>query len=104
MSRKDFTLSEHTPEASTVSRRTLMKTAAGAGVAAGAVGIVGVASAGSPDHSVAASVHAVSTSVAGPIVVHVIDVHRGDLEVFVGDVRNQVHDADLAARIARAAG
>jgi hypothetical protein len=102
MSRKDFTLSDHTDRVSTVSRRTLMRTAAGAGVAAGAIGIVGAAGASSPEHAAGSSPDA--STAAGPIVVHVTDVRRGTLEVFAGDSRSQVHDVDLAARIARAAG
>lgn len=112
LSRKDFTLSDINTEASAVSRRTLMKTAAGAGVAAAAVGIVGVAHAsGAPKQAATATLAGAPLTVgetaqataAGPIVVHVTDVRAGTLEVFADDSRTQIHDVDLAARIARAA-
>jgi hypothetical protein len=90
-----------------VSRRTLVKTAAGAGVAAAAVGMVGVAhAAGNPSTSEAAAAGApLSAGTAhvanGPVVVHVVDAARGTLDIFTG-VRTQVTDADLANRIVRA--
>jgi hypothetical protein len=41
---------------------------------------------------------------AGPIMVHVRDTRSGDIEVFAGTSQTRVHDADLAARIARVIG
>jgi hypothetical protein len=105
-------LSDINTEASAVSRRTLMKTAAGAGVAAAAVGIVGVAHAsGTAKTAEAAPLAGAPLAGAampvadtnGPIVVHVTDVSAGTVEVFAGDSRTEIHDVDLAARIAHAA-
>ncbi len=94
--------------ASSVSRRTLMKTAAGVGVAAAAVGVVGVASAastpsGAGNSGAQSGTTHTSLGSAGPVVVHVTDFGSGTLEVFNGWTRTQVTDRDLATRIARAA-
>jgi hypothetical protein len=89
---------------SRVSRRTLMKTGAGVGIAA-AVGYAGVAFAGPPSGS-AADAKPTGTgrgAVDGPLVVHVIDASAGTVEVFTGSARKQIKDHDLVARIARAA-
>jgi hypothetical protein len=110
LSGKDFTLSDTNAEESTVSRRTLMKTAVGAGVAVGAVGIVGVSHAsGTANQTTAdqrglsgASIAAGEHNHAGPIVVHVTDVKGGTIDVFADNFRTEIHDPDLAARIARA--
>jgi hypothetical protein len=91
---------------SSVSRRTLMKTAAGVGVAAAAVGVVGVASAAStPEsaHSDQSSQGSTTASASGPVVLHITDFHAGTIEVFNGWSRTQITDPDLASRIARAA-
>ena len=103
-------MSDTRTEASTVSRRTLMKTAVGAGVAVGAVGIVGISQAsGTPKQTTAdsatlsgASITAGEHNLAGPIVVHVTDVQSGAVDVFADNSRIEIHDVDLAARIARA--
>jgi uncharacterized membrane-anchored protein len=88
-----------------------MKTAAGAGVAAATVGIVGVASANSPSRKAAAgsaaeltAADAARAAAAGPIMVHLVDAAKGTVEVFTPTVHTQVTDHDLATRIARAAG
>jgi purine-cytosine permease-like protein len=97
-----------------VNRRTLMKTAAGAGVAAAAVGIVGVAHAsGTPRQATAAAGIAggaplsgpagAASAAAAPLVVHVSDLANGTLEIFTNGTRTQVTDVDLARRIATAA-
>jgi hypothetical protein len=93
-----------------VSRRTLVKTAAGAGVAAAAVGFVGVAhAAGGPAASDATAAgaplalsEANATAANGPVVVHVTDFARGTIEIFTNGVRTQTTDVDLVNRIARA--
>jgi hypothetical protein len=46
----------------------------------------------------------VPPAATGPLVAYVTDVHRGEITVFVGESAVVVHDADLATRIARAAG
>lgn len=103
-------MSDTNAEESTVSRRTLMKTAVGAGVAVGAVGIVGVSQAsGTPNQTTAdrpglsgASIAAGEHDHPGPFVVHVTDVKSGSIDVFADNFRTEIHDPDLAARIARA--
>jgi hypothetical protein len=91
-----------------VSRRTLVKTAAGAGVAAAAVGMVGAAHAAGKPASVesadlaGAPLAAGSSAANGPVVVHVLDAAAGTLEIFTNGARTQVTDADLANRIVRA--
>lgn len=87
-------------QTSSVSRRTLMKTAAGVGVAAAAVGFVGVASTSPSEPDVTAPD---ASAVNGPIVVHLSDLKAGTVEIFTGSDSTQITDHDLAARIARAA-
>jgi hypothetical protein len=94
-----------------VSRRTLVKTAVGAGVAVAIAGTVGIANAGttashqSTGSPLTAGGAALSTNSAahvnGPVVVQVVNAHTGTLEVFSAGERKSVHDADLAARIGR---
>ncbi len=93
-----------------VNRRTLMKTAAGAGVAVAAVGLVGVAHAGGTPQSTAAGaplsgapLAASIGSAAAPLVVHVSDLATGTLEIFTNGMRTEVRDIELAQRIAHAA-
>ena len=102
------------PASFAVSRRTLVKTAAGAGIAAAAVGMVGVAHASTPSQKNAAAgaplattgrstATARQTAAAGPVVVHVTDFAHGTIEVFTDGIRTQMTDVDLANRIASAA-
>jgi hypothetical protein len=109
----DAVPADHQPSFS-VSRRTLVKTAAGAGAAAAAVGMVGVAygagnpsaqdttAAGAPPAQKDANANVSATVANGPVVVHVTDFAHGTIEVFTDGVRSQVTDVDLANRIARA--
>ncbi len=103
------------PVRTPVSRRTLMKTAAGAGIVAATVGIVGVASAATShgpstnggsglDPDGAAALAAGHGATAGQIMVHLVDQAKGTVEVFTPTSRTQITDHDLATRIARAAG
>jgi len=95
-------------DSSAISRRTLIKTAAGAGIAIAVAGTVGVANAGATDHGHAAAdavaagaplTAGEATHVSGAVVVHVVDPHAGTLEKFADGTRTQVHDADLTSRI-----
>jgi hypothetical protein len=92
-----------------VSRRTLVKTAAGAGVVAATVGMVGAAhAAGTPSSEESAALTgaplaAGSSAANGPVVVHVLDAAAGTLEIFTNGSRTQVTNADLANRILRVA-
>ena len=101
---------EGLPTRNRVSRRTLITTAAGAGVAAATVGIVGVAAASSTHRPATSgapgltSADAAGATVTGPIMVHLVDQAKGTVEVFTPTTHTQVTDHDLATRIARAAG
>jgi len=117
MSIDETSVEEITPATeapSSVSRRTLMKTAAGAGVAAATIGVVGVANAsGTPRQPSASSLaggaplagpaDARTAPAAAPLVVHVTDLAKGTLDVFTNGKRSQIHDTDLAHRIVHAA-
>jgi predicted nicotinamide N-methyase len=93
-----------------LSRRSVLQTAAGAGLAATAVTALGAATASVANASAAnASAAGTSTSAgttsattAGPLVVHVRDIKSGDIEVFSGTEQTRVRDRALAARIAQA--
>jgi len=79
-----------------VTRRQLLKAGAGA-AAAGAIGV----SAGA---GLALATTTAGTSAEGMhVMVRLRDEASGALEVFVGTERIQLHDAELAARIAAAA-
>jgi len=101
---------EARPARTPVSRRTLIKTAAGAGAAVAAAGIVGFTAGSATSHKAAGgggtSLSAADAAAAagGPIMVHLVDVAKGTVEVFTPTVHTQITDHDLATRIARAAG
>jgi hypothetical protein len=91
------------PAGRSVSRRTLMKTGAGVGVAA-AVATTGVAFAG-PTQGTTTGVKpagAGGSSADGTLVVHVLDASDGTAEIFTNSARRQIRDRDLVARIVRA--
>ena len=84
-------------------RRAVLRGAAGAG----AIGLVAAAGVG----TVAASASAATTTpeqeqapaaTDTPVVVYLRDASSGELEIFAGTSRTQVHDPALAARLARA--
>jgi hypothetical protein len=79
-----------------VSRRQVLKAGAGAAAAAGVLGSAALASAAPP----------VSSTQPGngePVMVRLRGIDSGVLDLFVGTERIQLHDAELAARIAAAA-
>jgi hypothetical protein len=93
-----------------VSRRSMLMGAAGAGAAGVAVAALGgaafPAAAGATAAGPAAGRQAAELSpaeLAEPVVVHVRDAARGDIEVFRGTTSTQLRDRDLAARLVRAA-
>jgi hypothetical protein len=92
------------PASRRVSRRTLMKTGAGVGIAA-AVGTAGVAFAGPTQQTAtgAKPTGADGHSTDGTVVVHILDASKGTAEVFTSSARKQIKDRDLVARIVRAA-
>ena len=92
-----------------VSRRSVLRGAAGAGAA----GLAAAAVAGTAGPALAAATSASSrrqaprttneAAVAGPVVVHLRDARSGDMDVFAGTSHTRLRDPELAARLARAA-
>jgi len=86
------------------SRRSVLRGAAGAGVA----GIAATALAGAGMPAVAAASRPVAVAKTShldsgeQIVVHVRDARSGEIDVFRGSSQTRVHDPDLAARLVRA--
>jgi nitrous oxide reductase len=96
------------PSPRTVSRRSLLQGAAGAGAAGlavttlGAAGLGLTATAAHADTTRQASTAPQAAASSDPIVVHVRDTRTGDIEVFSGTSQTRLRDRDLAARIAAA--
>jgi hypothetical protein len=86
------------PKAEGVSRRGVLRGAAGAGVVAAAVGVA-VETAAEP--AGATTLHAGAG--AEPVIAHVRNVHTGEIEVFVGERRVVLYDREVAIRLANAA-
>jgi hypothetical protein len=86
-------------------RRAVLRGAAGAGalglVAAAGAGSVAAAPAASAAPASPAREHAPAANDT-PVVVYLRDASSGELEIFSGTSRTQVHDPALAARLARA--
>jgi hypothetical protein len=88
-----------------LSRRSLLQSAAGAGLAVTAVATIGTAASAAASTVTGSS--AASATTAGQdsktaLVVHVRDIKTGDIEVFSGTTQTRVRDRALAARIAKA--
>jgi hypothetical protein len=84
-----------------MSRRTMLKGAAGVGV----TGLAVSALAGVALPAAAAPVRTTSDQAddgAGAIVVHLRDAASGEIDVFRGTTQIRLHDRDLAARLVRA--
>ncbi|MGH3269724.1 MAG: hypothetical protein ACRDN1_11810 [Trebonia sp.] len=84
-------------------RRAVLRGAAGAG----AIGLVAAAGVGTVAASASAATAAPEQDQAlaaadTPVVVYLRDASSGELEIFAGTSRTQVHDPALAARLARA--
>jgi hypothetical protein len=96
-----------------VSRRAVLRRAAGAGAA----GLAAAAVAGTAGPALAAATPASSrrqaartaneaeaeAGAAGPVVVHLRDARSGEMDVFAGTSHTRLRDPELAARLARAA-
>jgi len=91
-----------------VSRRAVLRGAAGAGAA----GLAAAAVAGTAGPALAAATSASSrrqaartteAAAAGPVVVHLRDARSGEMDVFAGTSHTRLRDPELAARLARAA-
>jgi hypothetical protein len=104
---------QHAP----VSRRAMLRTAAGASaaslVAGGAFAALPAAAASRPSRSEPSADRTrrsdASTPAAhpdreadGPLVIYVRDARTGDMDIFAGTTRTQLRDPELAARLARA--
>ena len=107
---------QHTP----VSRRAMLRTAAGASaaglVAGGALAALPAAAAVRPSRSqpsadrtgrsAASTTHDAAAHPGseddGPLVIHVRDARTGEMDIFAGTTRTRLRDPDLAARLARA--
>ena len=98
-----------------VSRRSVLRTAAGAsaaGLMGGlALGALPAAAASRPlkpaphDEHLAAAEGSAATdpACAGPVVVHVRDLRTGEMDIFTGTTQTTLRDPALAARLVRAA-
>ena len=83
-------------------RRAVLRGAAGAG-ALGLVVASGVGTAVAAQAATAApEQEQASAATDTPVVVYLRDASSGELEIFAGTSRTQVHDPALAARLARA--
>ena len=102
---------QHAP----VSRRAMLRTAAGASaaglVAGGALAAaLPAAAAARPDRSGQSGerpAHTATTTPdagreAGPLVIHVRDARTGEMDIFAGTTRTRLRDPALAARLVRA--
>lgn len=93
-----------------LSRRSVLRTAAGAGLAAGALATTGLpalaattrtAADPASRHGAGADPHAATTA-HEPIVVHLRDARTGEIDIFRGTSQTRVHDHALAAQLIRA--
>ena len=91
------------PEASALSRRLVLRGAAGAGAAGiAAAALMGGALPAAAGTKAAAGPARAGTAGAGesePVVVHVRDAATGEMDVFRGPTHTRVHDKELAARL-----
>jgi hypothetical protein len=92
-----------------MSRRSVLRGAAGVGAAglaaaavAGAAGPALAAAAPASSRRHDAGPAASATTTAEPVVVHVRDARSGEMDVFAGTSHSRLRDPDLAARLARA--
>jgi len=103
-----------TEPAPSVSRRSMLRGAAGvgaAGLAAAAVASTAVASTAAPALAAPAGRPAPGhtapsggpAGAAEPVVVHVRDAASGEMDIFAGTSHTRLRDPDLAARLTRAA-
>lgn len=94
------------PRKPSLSRRSLLRGAAGAGAAGLAAGALGTTSTTTSTLEATGASTTTSTLTAAtektPLVVHVRDARTGDIEVFAGPTQTRLRDRDLAARIAGA--
>src|SRR6185437_8874908 len=89
-----------------LSRRSVLRTAAGASLAAGALAATNVPALAATTRSAArhdtADHAAASHDADGPIVVHLRDARTGEIDIFRGTSQTRLHDHALAALLIRA--
>jgi predicted nicotinamide N-methyase len=87
-----------------VSRRSVLRTAAGAGIAVTAVAAAGAPALAATRQAPAApdTQHDASHDTAEPIVAHLRDARTGEIDLFRGTSQVRLHDKALAAQLIRA--
>jgi len=92
------------PEPSPLSRRSVLRGAAGAGAAGIAAAALagGALPAAASTRAAAGPARGTAVGAGEPVVVHVRDAAAGELEVFRGTSCTRVRDKELAARLVRA--
>ena len=99
-----------------VSRRAMLRTAAGASaaglVAGGALAALPAAAAARPGQRTGRAARSAATatpdttagagSADGPLVIHVRDARTGEMDIFAGTTQTRLRDPALAARLVRA--
>jgi hypothetical protein len=92
------------PEPSALSRRSVLRKAAGAsaaGIAAAALTGSAFPPAGTRAAAPGSGTQAAHDEGSEPVVVHVRNAATGELDVFRGTSQTRLHDRDLAARLMR---
>ena len=88
-----------------MSRRSVLRGAAGAGVAglaaAALAGTPALAAGHTPEPAAPKLDRAEEPTAAGPLVVHVRDLHTGQMDVYSGTNQVRIHDRQLATQLAR---
>jgi hypothetical protein len=82
-----------------LSRRTVLRTGAAAGVGGIAAGALGVAAAESVSSGTSESAAAAATNGQGPIVVHVRNARTGELDIFTSSGVLHLRDTGITSRI-----
>ena len=89
-----------------VSRRAMLRTAAGASaaglVAGGAFAALPAAAAARSAGTATPGTTAGAGSADGPLVIHVRDARTGEMDIFAGTTQTRLRDPVLAARLVRA--
>jgi hypothetical protein len=94
-----------------LSRRSMLRGAGASAAGLAALAVAGpavpaLAAANRPAAPAASTSRAAggrSETISQPVVVHLRDVHSGEMDVFAGTSHTRLRDPDLAARLARAA-
>jgi hypothetical protein len=106
MTHEDPAAQPATPEArARLSRRGLLRTAGGIGIAGVTAGLLadGTASVAAAATTDAASDRHVPAAASSPLVAHVHDAGTGEVDLFTGEEHVRVHNPALARALAQAA-